>query len=213
MNGGADRANEPAVGHQLRVKDLRVGGRRFCAVLEDGAVMCHGHAAACENGGWVQAPTLARTFREPMVAIDVADDVTCGVSTEQEIHCVLSEVSALGSMACRNVQTRGANVHSVAVGGSSVCGLGECGEVRCWSLHHLEAAGERVPLPVGASALSSSGRLFCAAMESAPPVACWGLVPESVGIHGPGSHNGGPLWWPRLEEQSSPRESASDDDP
>jgi alpha-tubulin suppressor-like RCC1 family protein len=124
---------QPNIAH---VRDLALGWKRACALLEDATVSCWGRSD--EGGAYGPQPTAIAGLSD-VIQIGVGERHTCALSRSGAIHCWGSSYhSALGlGMVTKDVATPTAvpglpPLSQIAISGQHTCALGRDGGVWCW---------------------------------------------------------------------------------
>ena len=162
-----------------RFQSVTVGPQHSCGVSVEGAVVCwgsDGHGRATPPGGTVPAeptgesvpnvttnPDISVSSAEPLTAVSVGGNHTCGVGQKGTISC-------WGQNDYGKAMPPSGSFTSVSSGGEHTCGVRGNGVLICWGLNWH---GRAVP-PQGQFTTISAGDRHTCGIGRDGSIACWG---------------------------------------
>jgi alpha-tubulin suppressor-like RCC1 family protein len=178
----------------LKAKNLSVGGKHTCALVEGGNVYCWGENSNAQCGqdpatnDDVQVPTMVAGL-EGVTYPAAGDEFSCALKDDKSVVCWGANTNGElgnGDLGMRQsfapVRVSISSVQELAVGDEHACGVKNDGSLWCWgyggsgALGNAQKADQATPINVStANAAAASGSSFhtCAIAEGGD-LACWG---------------------------------------
>ncbi|MEM1007841.1 MAG: hypothetical protein AAGJ35_02440, partial [Myxococcota bacterium] len=173
--------------------------RRTCAILENGALYCWGHALL----GYGDSRTRNKPDTRPInfwgkkvLQVAMSAEATCALLEDSRLHCWGTDKSLQGygdkvkrlAPTLQSVDFRGLGVQQVSMHHVSACALLKDGSVSCWGSNHAgqlgygdrtrrSKPGPRIPLVSKARWIGVGGGYTCVLLEKGW-MKCWGFNRE-----------------------------------